>query len=94
LQRSGFGEKWRKWIAFCISTVRYSVSINGEPLGFLSNTQSIRQGDPLSPFLFVIVMETLSRMMAATKDSGLVAGFQLEQETILDSVRYEEGNGS
>jgi hypothetical protein len=32
--------------------------------------------------------------MAATKDSGLVAGFQLEQETILDLVRYEEGNGS
>jgi hypothetical protein len=32
--------------------------------------------------------------MAATKDRSLVAGFQLEQETILDSVRYEVGNGS
>ena len=31
LQRCGFGEKWRSWIAFCISTVRYSLLINGEP---------------------------------------------------------------
>jgi hypothetical protein len=77
LQRCGFGEKWRNWIAFCISTVRYSVLINGEPLGFFSSSRGIRQGDPLSPFLFVIVMEAPSRMMEAIEASGLVAGFSV-----------------
>jgi hypothetical protein len=58
----------RNWITFCISTVRYSVLINGEPSDFFSSSQGIRQGDPLSPFLFVVVMEMLSRMMEATED--------------------------
>jgi hypothetical protein len=77
LQRSCFGGKWRAWIAFCISTVRYSVLINGASSGFLSSNWGLRQGDPFSPLLFVIVMEALSRMMAATIDMGLLDGFSV-----------------
>lgn len=53
LHRSGFGEKWGAWIAFCISIVRYSVLVNGKPFEFFSSTRGIQQGDLLSPFLFV-----------------------------------------
>jgi hypothetical protein len=77
LQRCGFGGKWRAWIAFCISTVRFSVLFNGTPSGFFSSDRGLRQGDPLSPLLFVIVMEALSRMMAVTESRGLVDGFSV-----------------
>jgi len=72
LRRCGFGEKW------CISTVRFSVLINGFPFGFFSSSRGLRQGDPLSPFLFVFVMEALSRMIsAAVRGGGLLDGFKI-----------------
>jgi len=51
------------------------VLINGASSGFFSSTQGLRQGDLLSPLLFVVVIEALSKMMSATMDRGLLAGF-------------------
>lgn len=44
----GFSEKWLKWIGFCIKTVRFSVLVNGEPIGFFGSERGIRQGDAVS----------------------------------------------
>jgi hypothetical protein len=77
LRRCGFGEKWCSWIAHCISSVRFSVLVNGNPSGFFSSSRGLRQGDPLSPFLFVIVMEALSRMLSATVNGGFLSGFSV-----------------
>uniref|UniRef100_A0A2N9H333 Reverse transcriptase domain-containing protein n=1 Tax=Fagus sylvatica TaxID=28930 RepID=A0A2N9H333_FAGSY len=80
LQRCGFSEKWRRWISFCISSVRFSILINGSPCGFFQSSRGIRQGDPLSPLLFVIVMEALSRMIDRASGVGLLSGFSVGRE--------------
>lgn len=53
-----------------ISTVRFSVVINGSPAGFFSAQRGLRQGDPLLPFLFLIAMEGLNSMIKTTSMNG------------------------
>uniref|UniRef100_A0A2N9FG38 Reverse transcriptase domain-containing protein n=1 Tax=Fagus sylvatica TaxID=28930 RepID=A0A2N9FG38_FAGSY len=62
MDRMGFGRKWISWIRTCISTVRFSIMVNGSPFGFFGS-RGICQGDPLSPLLFLLIMEVLSRML-------------------------------
>jgi hypothetical protein len=77
LQRCGFSVRWRNWINFCISTARFSILVNGCPSGFFPSSRGLRQGDPLSPLLFVIVMEALSRLLDRAVREGLFSGFSV-----------------
>jgi hypothetical protein len=77
LSRMGFGSRWIRWIHMCISTVRFSIFINGTPVGFFNGSRGIRQGDPLSPLLFLLVMEVLSCLLKKTEEGGFIRGFQV-----------------
>ena len=77
----GFGDRWIKWIKFNISTVKYSVLINRSPVGFFSAQRGLRQGDPLSLFLFILVMEELISMMRIAINNGWLKGFKLNNRT-------------
>jgi hypothetical protein len=81
LKRCDFGARWRDWIAHCISIVCFSININGLPSGFFLSSRGLRQGDPLSTLLFVLVMEAFNRMIYATVDSGRLLGFSVGSST-------------
>ena len=57
--------------------VRFFVLINGTPTGFFNSLRGIRQGDPLSPLLFLLVIEVLSRLLKRIEEGGFICGFQL-----------------
>jgi len=77
LKEMGFGEKWRTWINSCVSTARISILFNGCPCKPFKMGRGLRQGDPLSPFLFVLVAEVLNRALNRAANLGLFKGLQV-----------------
>ncbi|XP_058076346.1 uncharacterized mitochondrial protein AtMg01250-like [Magnolia sinica] len=73
----GFGLKWRWWIAECIGSAHFSVILNGSRLGFFKSSRGLRQGDPLSPYLFLIVAEALSQMLKKGQEQGILRGISV-----------------
>jgi ribonuclease HI len=74
MRKMGFRDGWIKLVMMCVTSVQYSVIVNGEPCGLFSPTRGLRQGDPISPYLFLICAEALSSMVTQANREGLLSG--------------------
>lgn len=73
----GFSEHWIKMVYECISTVSFQVLLNGSPSRSFCPSRGLRQGDPLSPYLFIMVLEVFSRLIDKHITDKSLAGFSI-----------------
>jgi hypothetical protein len=72
-----FPALWRKWIRECVGFATSSVLVNGSPTGEFQLERGLRQGDPLSPFLFLLAAEGLNVMMRAMVQTNMFTGYSI-----------------
>ena len=84
MDRMSFGKKWIDWIKWCITSTSFSVLVNGSPISFFQGSRGLRQGDPLSLYLFVLGMETLSKLTNRAIEGGFLSGFRFKSRRGLE----------
>jgi hypothetical protein len=68
-----------KWIMGCISSVTFAILINGKPLEFFHSGRGLRQGFPLSPLLFILIMEGMCLALKRSQPDGLLSSIKISR---------------
>jgi len=77
-----------EWIMGCISFVNFVVLINGKATRFFKGFKGLRQGCPLSPLLFLLIIEGLSRMILNEKENGKVEGVKITCDVVVTHLLF------
>eukprot|EP00253_Pinus_taeda_P031947 PITA_31947 len=84
----GFPQNFITWIMACITTPTFSVLINGSAFQLFHSERGLRQGCPLSPLLFLIVMDALSRLIDSAKGNGDYSGLRITDDCFLTHLLF------
>nr|GEV25731.1 RNA-directed DNA polymerase, eukaryota, reverse transcriptase zinc-binding domain protein [Tanacetum cinerariifolium] len=88
LKNSRFGEKWCKGIQSCLRSSRGSIIINGSPTKEFQFCKGLKQGDPLSPFLFILIMKSLHLSFQRVVDARIYKGIKLSSSLSISHMFY------
>ncbi|XP_010469706.1 PREDICTED: uncharacterized protein LOC104749719 [Camelina sativa] len=81
LIRLGFDSRWISWIMWCVSSVSYQVLLNGQPRGSILPKRGLWQGDPLSPYLFILCTEVLIANIKKAEREGKISGIKIARDS-------------
>ncbi|GJW10810.1 RNA-directed DNA polymerase, eukaryota [Tanacetum coccineum] len=90
LRNFGFGIKWRGWIQGCLSSAMGSILVNGSPTAEFKFHKGLKQGDPLSPYLFILVMESLHLSFNNIINADLFKGIRFDDSLTLSHLFYAD----
>ncbi|GJY87322.1 RNA-directed DNA polymerase, eukaryota [Tanacetum coccineum] len=90
LSKFGFGEKWRKWIHCCLHSSKGSIIINGSPTDEFQFGKGLKQGDLLSFFLFLLIMESFHISFQRVVDAGMFQGIKIGGLVNLSHMFYAD----
>eukprot|EP01018_Ginkgo_biloba_P033237 Gb_27956 [translate_table: standard] len=76
LVKFGFNREWVDLVMKCASSTWFSILLNGAATSFLKSNRGLRQGDPLSQYLFIILAKALGRNLTKAVEDGKVEGFK------------------
>ncbi|KAI4323270.1 hypothetical protein L6164_022890 [Bauhinia variegata] len=77
MMKMGFCDKWIKWIMECVFTTTFFVVVKGETFGYFCSAREIRQGDLLSPYLFLLCIEGFFFMLSNAERNGTIQGLKI-----------------
>ncbi|GKD37327.1 RNA-directed DNA polymerase, eukaryota [Tanacetum coccineum] len=90
LKSFGFGDKWRSWIFGCLDSTMGSVLINGNPPSEFQFHKGLKQGDPLSSFFFILVMESLYISFTRVLEADLYKGISINNSLMISHLFYAD----
>jgi hypothetical protein len=74
MHKMDFPDVWIRLIIGCVNSVSYAVIVNGQLSEIIKPSRGIRQGDPLSPYLFLLCAEALSALLTQAEEKGVLTG--------------------
>ncbi|GJX56953.1 RNA-directed DNA polymerase, eukaryota [Tanacetum coccineum] len=90
LEAFGFGSTWCKWVRGTFCHAKGSILVNGSPSSEFQFQCGLKQGDPLSPFLFILVMESLHLFVCRAVNDRLFTGIRLHDSISLSHLFYAD----
>nr|GEX92775.1 RNA-directed DNA polymerase, eukaryota [Tanacetum cinerariifolium] len=89
LNAFGFGSRWRSWIQGSLNSGKASVLVNGSPTSKFQY-RGLKQGDPLAPFLFILIMESLYLSFNRAVEAGIFTGLQIDDALTISHLFYAD----
>ncbi|GKD15265.1 RNA-directed DNA polymerase, eukaryota [Tanacetum coccineum] len=90
LRSFGFGFKWRSWINGSLVSGMASILINGSPTSEFQFHCGLKQGDPLAPYLFILIMESLHLSFSRVVDAGIFKGIKIDNSVTISHLFYAD----
>ncbi|GJR45913.1 RNA-directed DNA polymerase, eukaryota [Tanacetum coccineum] len=90
LKSFGFGPKWCSWIRGSLNSGMASILVNGSPTSEFHFHRGLKQGDPLAPYLFILIMESLHLSFSRVIDAGIFNGIRIDSSLMLSHLFYAD----